>query len=292
LQKKGAYNTITIYVFKGFEIFREVEAVKDRVGFIGVGAMGGALLKGLLESGVRPGQIVVYDAVEERLREVAERFGVEAGSGLEIAEACRVIFLAVKPQDMGKVLEELKDVVTEEHVIVSVAAGIGIGKIEEGLGGRVGVIRVMPNTPCLVGEGAMAVSCGKVADSDLQMVLGWLEGLGVVRVVPEKLLDAVTGLSGSGPAYVYLLIEALSDGGCTGGLPRDLAGVLAVQTVLGAAEMVRETGEHAAVLREKVTSPGGTTAAGLFELEVGGVRAAVIKAVRAATERSKELGNQ
>ncbi len=264
--------------------------MRDRIGFIGVGAMGGALIKGLLESGVRPSEIVVHDAVEARLLELAG--GIEsARDNRGIAEAARVIFLAVKPQDMGSVLEELEPAVGEEHLIVSVAAGVTIEQIESGLGGRPGVIRVMPNTPCLVGEGAMAVSEGKsVSEADLELVTGWLKGLGVVRVVPEKLLDAVTGLSGSGPAYVCLLIEALADGGVLAGLPRDLAGVLAVQTVLGTAEMVRGSGEHPAVLREKVTSPGGTTAAGLFELEEGGVRAAVVKAVRAASDRSKELG--
>jgi pyrroline-5-carboxylate reductase len=234
---------------------------------------------------------MISDAVEERLQEVAGRYGVKAAGGREIAEACRIIFLAVKPQDMGVVLKELEPVIGEEHVVVSIAAGVPIVRIESGLGGRPGVIRVMPNTPCLVGEGAMALSCGRVSEEDLNMVVEWLKGLGIVRVVPENLLDAVTGLSGSGPAYVYLLIEALSDGGLLCGMQRGMATELAVQTVLGAAKLVKELGEHPALLREKVASPGGTAAAGLFELEAGGVRASVMRAVRAATERSKELGS-
>lgn len=267
--------------------------MRDGIGFIGVGAMGGALLRGMLDGGIKREDVTVYDAVEAKLQETAARYRIDAAVDVRgVAAAAKYIFMAVKPQDMEMLLKNMEPAVTEEHVIVSVAAGISTSYIEERLGGRPRVIRVMPNTPCLVGEGAMAVSRGeKAEDGDMARVVAWLEGLGLVRVVPEKLLDAVTGLSGSGPAYVYLFIEALADGGVLAGLPRELSLDLAVQTVLGAARMVKETGEHPAVLREKVTSPGGTTAAGLYELEDGGVRAAEIKAVRAATARSKELGS-
>jgi pyrroline-5-carboxylate reductase len=234
---------------------------------------------------------VAFDAVEARVREVEEEFGVDvAGSCREVAQGCRVVFVAVKPGDMEGVLREMGSVAEEGHLIVSVAAGVGIDKMV-GWFGKGGVIRVMPNTPCLVGEGAMGVSVGDgVGKEDLEMVVGWLERLGVVRVVPEKLLDAVTGLSGSGPAYVYLMIEAMADGGVLAGLPRGLAADLAVQTVMGAAKMVKETGVHTAVLREQVTSPGGTTAAGLLALEDGCLKATVMKAVRDAANRSKEMG--
>ncbi len=264
----------------------------DRIGFVGVGAMGSALLKGLIGGGVRPGRIVAFDAVEARVRELEDEYGIEVGSNARnVAEACRVLFVAVKPWDMEGVLREMGSVAEERHLVVSVAAGITIDKMVKWFG-KNGIVRVMPNTPCLVGEGAICVSAGDgVGKEDLEMVVGWLGSLGLVRVVPEKLLDAVTGLSGSGPAFVYLMIEAMADGGVLAGLPRDLSAALAVQTVLGAARMVKETGVHTAVLREQVTSPGGTTAAGLLALEDRGFKAAVKRAIRDAAVRSKELGN-
>jgi pyrroline-5-carboxylate reductase len=267
--------------------------MEERIGFIGVGAMGSALLKGLIEGGVQPNRIVAADAVADRLQELANRFGIKIADGNQaVAEKARVVFLAVKPQDVSTVLHSIDPLITKEHLIVSVAAGVPIAFITNLLSQKCGVIRVMPNTPCLVGAGAMALARGRsVSDGDLEMVKRWLERVGLVREVPEKLLDAVTGLSGSGPAYVYLIIEALADGGVLAGLPRELARDLAVQTVYGSARMVMETGEHPALLREMVTSPGGTTAAGLFQLEAGGVRAAVASAVRAAAERAKELGS-
>ncbi len=265
----------------------------EKIGFVGVGAMGSALLKGLINGGVNPDKIIATDVTEDKLHEAAGKYGFEAvADAIDVAVAARIIFLAVKPQDMKNMLKSIASAVTDEHLLVSVAAGISTKDIEKRFDCNVGVIRVMPNTPCLVAEGAMALSGGKnVRDEDLKLVSSWLAEIGMVRVVPEKLMDAVTGLSGSGPAYVYSFIEALSDGGVLAGLPRELAAELAVQTVLGSAKMVMETGMHPAVLREMVTSPGGTTAAGLLELEAGGVRTAAIKAVHAAAERSKELGS-
>lgn len=267
--------------------------MSERIGLIGIGAMGSALLKGLLDGGVPPEQIVAYDTFETKLVAVADKYGIEASPDVRgVAESATVIFIAVKPQDMKALLKEMGPSMRDGQLVVSIAAGVTIHDIEKRIEREVGVIRVMPNTPCLVGEGAIALSAGKyVSDDEMKMVVSWLETLGFVRVVPEKLMDAVTGLSGSGPAYVYMMIEALSDGGVLAGMPRSLASELAAQTVLGAAKMVLETGEHPAVLREMVTSPGGTSAAGLLQLEEGGVRAAVIKAVRAAAERSKELGS-
>ena len=266
--------------------------MQDRIGFIGLGAMGGALLKGLLAGGVEPERIVAADALETKLRQTAKEYGIKAMPGVRsVAEAARVIFVAVKPQDMKPLLKEIAPVMKDGQLVVSVAAGISIHDIEKRFDTHVGVIRVMPNTPCLVGEGALAVSAGRyVEDQDLHMVVAWLETLGIVRTVPEKLLDAVTGVSGSGPAYVYLMIEALADGGVLNGLPRAMALELAAQTVLGAAKMVMDTGEHPAILREMVTSPGGTTAEALFTLEENGFPAAVQKAVTAAAKKSKELG--
>ncbi len=263
-----------------------------QIGFIGLGTMGGALLKGLLAKGVAPAEIVAFDALKVKLEGMADAFGIKAALDAQsVAMAAKVIFLAVKPQDMKPLLRHIAPIMKDGQVIDSVAAGIGIKDIEQRFSSKVGVIRVMPNTPCQVGEGAMALSIGAhVADEDLHQVASWLEALGMVHIVPEKMLDAVTGLSGSGPAYVYLMIEALADGGVLGGMPRAMALEMAAQTVLGAAKMVLETEEHPAVLREMVTSPGGATAAALYSLEQDGFRGAVQKAVKKAMERSRELG--
>jgi pyrroline-5-carboxylate reductase len=267
--------------------------MRDRIGFIGLGAMGGALLKGITDIGVRPEDVVAADASELRLREAAQRHGIgTVPDNCDVAARARIIFLAVKPQDMPAVLQSIDSALTAEHLLISVAAGVSIPCIAGTIGAQPGIIRVMPNISCLVGEGAVAVSRGRyVSDQDLELVVSWLESLGMVRLVPEKLLDAVTGLSGSGPAYIYALIEALMEGGVLAGLPRELARDLAIQTVFGAARMALSTGEHPAILREMVTSPGGTTAAGLFALEAGGFRAAVMQAVKAAAIRSAELGS-
>jgi len=201
-----------------------------------------------------------------------------------------VVFLAVKPQKMQSVLEDLAPQLTPDQLIVSVAAGLTISRLESWLPAGCRLIRVMPNTPCLIGKGACGVSRGTLAsDADEQLVSTLLSSVGVVEIVAEHLLDAVTGLSGSGPAYVFQIIEALSDGGVKVGLPRDMAIRLAAQTLVGAAEMVLQTGEHPAALKDAVTSPGGTTIAALHEMERGGVRAALISAVEASTRRSGEL---
>ena len=263
------------------------------IGFIGAGQMARALARGFIAAKlVTAEQILAYDPVEAAASGfVAQTAGARlAKSNLDVAQRAEVIILAVKPQSMPGVYQELSTKIGSEKLIVSIAAGITLAKLCEGLKTE-RIIRVMPNTPALVGEGASAFALGAGATAaDGQLVKQLLEAVGTAYQVEEKLLDAVTGLSGSGPAFVYLVIEALSDGGVRMGLPREIAAALASQTVCGAACMVLETGEHPAVLKDKVASPGGTTIAGLAELENGGLRAALIAAVRAATLRSQELG--
>jgi pyrroline-5-carboxylate reductase len=215
-----------------------------------------------------------------------------AASAALLAKDVDVIILAVKPQQMAAVLSELRPAIKPHHLLISIAAGVRIATLSKGLGENVRIVRVMPNTPCLVGQSASGYCLGPAATAADGVLVGQLLGaVGRAFAVDEKLLDAVTGLSGSGPAFVYTVIEALSDGGVRMGLPRDVALSLAAQTVLGSAEMVLQTGEHPAVLKDRVTSPGGTTIAGLQALETGGLRAALMAAVEAATRRSIELGN-
>ena len=202
-----------------------------------------------------------------------------------------VLILAVKPQVLPAALKELAEQIGPDQLVVSIAAGIRLSVLESGLRPGTRVIRVMPNTPCLVGAGACGISTGSHATSrDMEIVSALLESVGIVEVIPEKLMDALTGLSGSGPAYVFQMIEALSDGGVLMGLPRKTATRLAAQTLLGSARMVLETGEHPGQLKDAVTSPGGTTIAGIHALESGGLRTALMNAVRASAIRSAELG--
>ena len=262
------------------------------VGFVGAGQMATALAKGFLTAGtVFPQSLVACDVVPIAGQRFVEQTGARlVSSNRDVANESRVIFLAVKPQQMAQALADLRDVVRPDHLIVSIAAGISLKAIVDGLGREARLIRVMPNTPCLVGCGASAFSRGAQATSDdADLVQRLLSNVGLAVEVPEKLLDAVTGLSGSGPAYIYQIIEALSDGGVRMGLPRDTATKLAAQTVLGAAQMVLTTGQHPGTLKDAVTSPGGTTIAGLHELERGGLRGILMDAVEAATERAREL---
>ncbi|GAQ80892.1 pyrroline-5-carboxylate reductase [Klebsormidium nitens] len=261
------------------------------VGFIGAGQMAEAMARGFSKAGVVPASQQFATDPSEARREVFSSFGVTAlQSNVEVAEKSDVIFLAVKPYVVKKVLEELQTTLTERHLIVSIAAGVTLEQLQAAAGKGARIVRVMPNTPCLVGETAAALSLGKHAtEADGELVQKLFSAVGLVHVVPENLLDAVTGLSGSGPAYIFIAIEALADGGVAAGLPRDIALSLAAQTVKGAAEMVLQTGKHPGVLKDSVASPGGTTIAGLHELEKGGVRSTLINAVLAAAQRSKEL---
>ncbi len=265
-----------------------------RWGFIGSGKMATALVRGMIRAGAAaPGSITVADPIEAARSALAAESGATAAAdNRRVAEASDVLVLAVKPQSMAAVLEELRPVVTPGHLIVSIAAGVSVATIAQGLGPEPRrIVRVMPNTPALLGEGASGYCLGPDArPEDEATVRACLDSVGRSYRVAEPLMDAVTGLSGSGPAFVYAIIEALSDGGVRVGLPRDVATALAAQTVLGAAKMVLETGLHPGVLKDQVTSPGGTTIAGLHALERAGVRAGLMNAVEAATHRSAELG--
>lgn len=268
-------------------------ALTQCIGFIGAGRMATALARGLIAAGViTPERLMASDVEEGACRAFAgESGGRTTASNREVAAASDILFLAVKPQQMADVLKNLAPVLEDRHLVISIAAGIPLAAYESALGKHRRLVRVMPNTPCLVNASASGFAVGGAAtDSDAKLVQSLLDTVGLAVRVDEKLLDAVTGLSGSGPAYVYQIIEALSDGGVRVGLPRDVATKLAAQTVLGAAKMVLETGQHPGALKDAVTSPGGTTIAGLHALETGGLRGTLMNAVVAATERSRELG--
>lgn len=265
-----------------------------KIGFLGAGRMATALVKGLLDSGVVSVDDVSASDVFEPARDAfLAATGVEAAPDNREATWTRdVVVVAVKPQMLADVLADIRDQIDKKTLVVSIAAGVPLKSLEQALPDGQRVIRVMPNTPSLVRCGASCFARGEHAnDDDAATVRQLLTPVGTFDEVSEHLLDAVTGLSGSGPAYAYQMIEALSDGGVRVGLPRPLATKLAAQTLLGAATMVLETGEHPGALKDAVTSPGGTTIAGLHALEVGGLRAALMDAVAAATERSKELGD-
>ncbi len=267
--------------------------LKERIGFIGGGKMGEALVKGVLRAKLSSaGKIIVSDVDKKRCQILEKATGIKTTQeNKKVTSGSDIIILAIKPNVMGDILEELKNDITPKHLVVSIAAGIPLSFIESFLNKGCRAIRVMPNTPCLVGETAAGYALGKNATrGDGKLVGEILNAVGKSYLLEEKHLDAVTGLSGSGPAFVYTVIEALSDGGVKMGLPRDISTKLAAQTVLGAAKMVLETGMHIGVLRDFVTSPGGTTIAGLHALEKGGIRNALINAVEAATKKSKRLG--
>jgi pyrroline-5-carboxylate reductase len=256
--------------------------------------MATALARGFVEAGlVAPKAVVASDPSGEPraafLREVPGAT-VVAGNG-QVVAAADVLLLAVKPQQMDDVLAGIRGVILPQSLVVSIAAGVTLARLAAGLPDAQRIVRVMPNTPCLIGRGVSGYSLGPHATTqDGRLVAELLSAVGAAHQVPEKQLDAVTGLSGSGPAFVYTMIEALTDGGVQMGLPHELAADLAARTVAGAAEMVLTTGDLTAVLRDRVTSPGGTTLAGLKALEEGGFQATLVEAVRAATRRSEELG--
>ena len=262
------------------------------IGFIGAGQMATALTKGFLKNGGLTTEDISaadpHDSAQRKYFQATEISPMD--SNVDLVLSSDVVFLAVKPQMINDVLEEIREY-TPGKLVVSIAAGVTLGKLQEALGEETRLIRVMPNTPCLCGQGACAFCVSEnVTEDDMTLIKKLLKSVGRCYMVDESKMDAVTGLSGSGPAYIYLIIEALSDAGVKEGLPRDVATSLAAQTVFGSAAMVIKTNDHPAVLKDKVTSPGGTTIAGMEQLEAGGVRAAIYAAVHAATERSKELG--
>lgn len=254
--------------------------------------MAEALIKGLVKASfIYPENILASDVREDRLKSLAELYKISvADTNQEAAKHTDIIILSVKPQVMEKVLKGIKDAVDRSKLVVSIAAGISISKIKGILGEDTRIIRAMPNTPALIQSGATAVSrCENTSDDDVKIALKIFNAVGITVTVDEELMDAVTGLSGSGPAYIFLIIEALADAGVKMGLSRSIAMKLSVQTVLGAAKLVSETGRHPGELKDMVTSPGGTAISGLHTLEEGGLRTTLINAVEAATKRSKEL---
>ncbi|HBT77554.1 MAG TPA: pyrroline-5-carboxylate reductase [Planctomycetaceae bacterium] len=277
--------------------------INKKIGFIGTGQMATALASGLINKDVVDASKIfgfdVYDVSATRFR--TNTGGTLLGTAHEVLAQCDIVFLGVKPYQMGQLLGDLSthdDIrrsrnpnITAGKIIVSIAAGIQLATYMKYLGNQVALVRVMPNTPCLIGEAASGYCLSPaITRDDADLVKGLLETVGVAVEVTESLMDAVTGLSGSGPAYVFTMIEALADGGVKMGLPRDIALRLAAQTFKGAAQMVLATGDHPAVLKDRVTSPGGTTITGLAALEEAGFRHALIHAVESATHRSAELG--
>jgi pyrroline-5-carboxylate reductase len=263
-----------------------------KLGMIGGGMMGEALLSRLVIEGVFQAQeIIVSDPVLARQQFLRDRYGVQVtGDNARAAAASELVLLAIKPQIFSQVISQMTDTL-KDAVVVSILAGTDLKQLESGFPDK-SVIRAMPNTPAQVGAGVTAIARGThVNDSQFDLAQKVLSAVGSVVEVPESMMDAVTGLSGSGPAYVALMVEALADGGVASGLPRPVAMQLAIDTVLGTSKLLKETKLHPGELKDRVTSPGGTTIAGVAALESGGFRSSLIEAVKAATARSKELGS-
>ncbi|HEX4418089.1 MAG TPA: pyrroline-5-carboxylate reductase [Kofleriaceae bacterium] len=263
------------------------------IGFIGAGNMAEALIRGLVRGGHVPAdRITASGPRKERLDELAGRYGIATtADNRELARGAGIVVLSIKPQILDKVLREVGDQIRPGTLVLSIAAGVDTESIERMVSDGVRVVRAMPNTPALVGAGATAIAPGKHASADdVATAKAMFDAVGITVVLDESHLDAVTGLSGSGPAYIFLILEALSDAGVKVGLSRRNAQLLAAQTVLGSAKMLLETDEHVGRLKDMVTSPGGTAIAGLHTLEQGGLRTTLINAVETATKRAKELG--
>lgn len=263
------------------------------IGFIGTGKMGEALIRGMINAGlVKPDRICASDIDEQKLESMSEELGIVVScDNLHTLEKADVVVLAVKPQIIRYVLQGIKESTIKKHLFISIAAGVNIDNLADELPGGTRIVRVMPNICATVGEAASAICQGDAAtEADVETTRKILGAVGRTVVVDEHLMDAVTGLSGSGPAFVFMIIEALADGGVHQGLDRTTAQTLAAQTVLGAAKMILESGQHPGELKDMVTSPGGTTIRGIEALEKRKVRGAVMSAVIAASERSRELG--
>jgi len=265
-----------------------------KIGFIGAGNMGEALIGGIINSGSSaPENIICSDVGKKRLAFMQKTYGIiTTTDNSEVASCSDIVIYAVKPQIIAAVLRETADKLDMSKLIISIAAGVPMEAIEVALGKELRLIRVMPNVAALVKEGAAAIASGKHAlKEDIELAMSIFNSVGKSIFLKENyLMDAVTGLSGSGPAYIFLIIDALADAGVKVGLSRKDAIALATQTVLGSAKMLQETGAHPGQLKDMVTSPGGTAIAGLHNLEKGGLRTTLINAVEAATNRSKELG--
>ncbi len=265
-------------------------AEQVQTAILGAGVMGETLLSGLVRAGRRVDRLLVGEKRPERARELEERYGVSVVSNVEAARKAETVVLVVKPQDMGDLLDEVAGELRPGQLVVSLAAGITTAFIESRVPDEVAVVRVMPNTPALVDEGMAAISAGShCADRHLAEVESLMSSVGKVLRIPERQQDAVTAISGSGPAYIFFVVESMIEAGVHLGLPRSTATELVIQTLVGSATMLRETGTHPTVLREQVTSPAGTTAAALRELEIHKVRAAFLAAMEAARDRSRAL---
>jgi pyrroline-5-carboxylate reductase len=268
--------------------------LNKNIGFIGAGNMAEALIKGLIKKKIiKPSMIIASDIKPDRREYMKDTYNIlTTDDNLKVLNEANVIILAVKPQDIKFVLKGITKA-KKDRLIISLIAGIPLKFLEEHLKMPFRVIRVMPNTPALVGAGITAISPGKsITKSDIEICRKIFTSVGEVVDVKENLMDAVTGLSGSGPAYIFNIVEALTDGGVKMGLPRNIAYLLTLHTVFGASRLLLETGEHPAILKNMVASPGGTTIFGLHALEKGNLRVALIDAVEQATKRSKELGKE
>jgi pyrroline-5-carboxylate reductase len=266
---------------------------RQKVGFIGAGIMAEVIIKGILQKKVfTPDQIWIYDIDQKRTRKIQQELEVNtAGDNNQIVEAADLVVVAVKPQAAEQVLCHINPALWEGKLLASIAAGISTTNLASWTCQKISIARIMPNTPCMVGAGISAICFNeKASDEEKQIITEVFASVGEVCILDESLMNAATGVSGSGPAYVYLIIEALSDGGVKAGLPRSVSLQLAVQTLLGAAAMVKATGKHPAELKEMVTSPGGTTIEALASLEQDGLRAALINAVGIAVKKADLLG--
>ncbi|MDN5277177.1 MAG: pyrroline-5-carboxylate reductase [Clostridiales bacterium] len=264
-----------------------------RLGFIGAGNMASAIMRGIIACGiVHPNNIYAFDVDLDKLNRLSAELGIcTAKDNCQVVSNSDIVILAVKPNTYSKVLLEIKDCLEERHILISIAAGISVDFIKQLIGGRCKVVRTMPNTPALVGEGMTALCTNHdLSPKELKAVKDILHSLGKVEEVSENLMDAVTAVSGSGPAYVAMFIEAMADGGVLAGLPRDLAYRMAIQTVIGTARLLSEWGKHPGELKDMVSSPGGTTIEAIRQLEKQGFRGAVIEAVNACTLKAKTMG--
>lgn len=267
-------------------------SIDKTIGFVGAGNMAEAMIRGLLRGGdFATAQIAASGPREDRMRELRETYGIYATIDNRAAAASEIVVLSVKPQILSRVLDEVASTISPDALVISIAAGIPVAAIQSRLSPGTRVVRAMPNTPALVDAAATAIARGQFAsESDLEDAKRIFDAIGTTVILDESQMDAVTGLSGSGPAYVFLILEALSDAGVKVGLSRRTAQLLAAQTVLGSAKLLLETGEHPGRLKDMVTSPGGTAITGLHTLENGGLRTTLMNAVEAATQRSRELG--
>jgi pyrroline-5-carboxylate reductase len=274
------------------EMMKGVDGRPLRVAVLGTGKMGGILVQGFLRTGLLlPEQIAATVAHEERARELSEQLGISVSTDNRSAvRNADVVLLGTKPHQIQDVVNEIKPELKVNAVLISFAASVKTSAIEAAAGGKFAVVRAMPNTPSAVGAGATALCRGRfVSEEHLELARKMFGTVGLAVVVDEKHMDAVTGLSGSGPAFLYIIIEALAEAGVNVGLPRNIATQLAAQTAFGSAKMVLETGSHPALLKDEVTTPGGCTVDGILELEAGGLRITLLKAVKKATQRAKEL---